>query len=238
MRLMHEKRMHSESAFLTLTYDQRHLPSDLSLQKRDVQLFMKRLRKERPAGLRFYACGEYGETTWRPHYHVLLLNSSFPDMRPYKVSKSGEQLFESAELNLIWSNGSALIGHVTFESCAYVARYVTKKISGDRANSHYQGRAPEFALMSRRPGIGYAWYMAYGDDAYRHDSAVVRGHEVGLPRYYDTKLEAADPKRMTKIKRDRRAAARAHADDNTPERRKAIEAFETSKAALFKREAT
>src|SRR3954449_8205389 len=70
MRCVHENKMHPRSSFVTLTYDDKNIPPAGSLSKRDFQLFMKRLRKSQSNPLRFFACGEYGETTHRPHYHV------------------------------------------------------------------------------------------------------------------------------------------------------------------------
>lgn len=247
MRCMQEKRMFVDSAFLTLTYDEKHLPSGGTLVKRDLQLFMKRLRfsrpsllqaglkyQDRPVGLRFYACGEYGETSRRPHYHVLLFNTCFPDMKLWK--QAGENpLYASAELNGLWTAGNALIGEVTFESCAYVARYCTKVITGEKAEQHYSGREREFTVMSRRPGIGYFYFQKFGDEAYAHDSAVVSGREQGLPRYYDTKFEVEHGPRLEELKKERRRRAKLKKADQTSARRRAIEAFEYAKAATFKR---
>lgn len=234
MRCMHEKRMHVDSAFLTMTYDNKHLPEGASLVKRDLQLFMKRLRKVRPSGLRFYACGEYGETTFRPHYHVLLFNTSFPDRRYWKQA-GDNPLYASAELNGLWTNGDCLIGEVTFDSCAYVARYCTKVITGEKAEAHYAGREKEFTVMSRRPGIGFSYYEKHGKEAYRHDSVVVNGFEVGLPRYYDTKYELVDSERLEQLKKERRRRAKLHREDSTSARRKVIERFEYLKAETFRR---
>lgn len=234
-RLMHEKRMHADSAFLTLTYSDKTLPEAGTLVKRDLQLFMKRLRKVRPEGLRFFGCGEYGETTQRAHYHVLLLNSCFPDMKFYGNARSGEPLYVSAELNGIWQKGECKVGQVTFESCAYVARYVTKKITGPPAEAHYAGRLPEFHVMSRRPGIGMDYFVAHGREMYQHDSIIVRGHECRVPRYYDTKWNIVDPQHLEMLKRVRRRRAKLHREDQTSARRKVIERFEYLKAETFKR---
>lgn len=234
MRCMHEKRMHVDSAFLTMTYDREHLPALGTLVKRDLQLFMKRLRKERPTGLRFFACGEYGETTLRPHYHVLLFNTCFPDMKFWKAAGDND-LFASAELNGLWTNGDCLIGNVTFDSCAYVARYCTKVITGPAAEAHYAGREPEFTVMSRRPGIGFSYYERHGAEAYRHDNVIVNGMPVGLPRYYDSKYELVDSVRLEELKRERRLRAKLHKADSTSARRKVIERFEYLKALTFQR---
>jgi len=226
--------MHADSAFLTLTYRPECIPSNYSLRKRDLQLFMKRLRKTRPNGLRFFACGEYGERTLRPHYHVLLFNTYFPDQKFHK--NAGEnKLYASAELDGLWQNGDCLVGDVSFESCAYVARYVMKKVTGPPAVDHYRGREPEFLVMSRRPGIGYTYYQKYGDDAYRHDGVVMNGMMVSLPRYYDTKYEAVDSGYLERLKIERRRRAALRRSDRTKSRLYAREQFEIKKARFFKK---
>lgn len=186
IRCMHEKRMHTHSAFLTLTYSNDRLPRGGTLLKRDLQLFMKRYRKIAGNGVRFFACGEYGEKTNRPHYHVLLLNTDFMDRR---LIKSGSQypLFTSVVLSQLWTAGSHAIGDVNFESAAYVARYCTKKITGPKAADHYKGREPEFLVMSRRPGIGTTYISKYQSEMYTHDNVIVNGVASSLPRFYDTK---------------------------------------------------
>ena len=237
IRVMHEKRMHFESAFVTLTYDNAHLPSGATLVRRDVQLFLKRLRKVRPEGLRIFGCGEYGERTLRPHYHLLFLNTRFPDMYFYKASKSGKPLYRSDELEKLWPLGNNLIGDVTFESATYCARYCLKKISGTKAADHYGDRLPEFSIMSRRPGIGRTWFEKYHPEAYAHDSAIMNGREVGLPRYYDVLYGDIDPVHLefVKIARRDRALDRS-VEDDTPKRMRVREQFEELKLARFERD--
>lgn len=185
VRCMHEKRLHDRSAFLTLTYAK--LPPGGSLVKRDLQLFMKKYRKYAGTGIRFFACGEYGETTNRPHYHVLLLNSDLNDKR---LLKRGDEfsLYTSQKLSQMWEHGHHAIGDVTYESCAYVARYCMKKITGKIAKDHYQGRQPEFIVMSRRPGIGTGYFQKYSNELLTHDTIIVNGLPAALPRFYDNKL--------------------------------------------------
>jgi len=189
MRCMHEKRLHRDSAFLTLTYDNKHLPSGGSLVKRDLQLFMKKYRRMAGTGIRFFACGEYGEKTARPHYHVLLLNSDLQDKQYAKMAGSF-RLYFSKSLREIWDKGDHYIGEVTFDSCAYVARYCMKKITGPPAEAHYKGRQPEFIVMSRRPGIGAGYFERYGHEIYAHDSVIINGVATSPPRFYDLRYAA------------------------------------------------
>lgn len=233
IRCMHERRMSSESAFVTITYDDAHLPLGSSLRKSDVQLFMKRLRKARPTGVRYFLAGEYGDTTLRPHYHILLFNASFPDRRFYKRSPSGFDLYTSEELRRLWPLGNNYLGEVTAGSAAYVARYCLKKAFGAVVSD---GREPEFRLMSRRPGIGALWFDRYSSEAYAHDSAVLDAHVVSLPRYYDDRFKLIDSDRLDELKRDRRRAAEDRWLDNTPERLRVREEFEQRKALRFARD--
>ena len=228
MRCMHEKRLHKDNCFVTLTYDNKHLPEAGTLVKRDLQLFMKRLRNARGSGVRFYACGEYGSLNRRPHYHLILFNVAFPDKVFSRNAKGGEKLYTSSELSTYWPFGFHLIGDVTFESAAYVARYIVEKLNGSLAPSRYDvvdgdgvvhSRLPEFTLMSRRPGIGSGWFDKYGKHAYEHDSVIMRGREVRPPKYYDSKYELGYPGDMEEIKRERKRIAALQYKENLIDRR-------------------
>lgn len=237
VRCLHENKCHDSSAFLTLTYDDEHLPQGATLVKRDLQLFMKRIRKSRTNTLRFFACGEYGETTLRPHYHVLLFGTDFGDKRFYK-EKAGEKLYTSAELDDIWSMGRTAIGAVSFESAAYVARYVLKKVTGESADWHYSGRVPEFVNMSRRPGIGATWLSRYGSEVYTHDSVIVRGIEARPPRFYDNRYELVDPAKMQEIVKSRRVTGKLFDPENSSRRRRTREVVKTAQVGLYRRDVT
>lgn len=246
MRCVHESKMHKDNCVLTLTYDDAHLPWHGTLVKRDLQLFMKRVRKHH-GYVRFYACGEYGETTKRPHYHVVLFGLDFDDKRPYKKSKIGDDLYTSEKATALWGKGHVVVGSVTFESCAYVARYIVDKITGPAAKDWYDvvlpdgeivRLQPEFTNMSRRPGIGRSYYAKYGAEVFTHDAIVMRGHEVRPPRYYDTLSEAIDPKRMELVKRNRRRKALVHAKDNSVDRRRVKERHANLLLSMWKRDVT
>lgn len=148
--------------FLTLTYNDFNLPLDddgPTLRKRDLQLFMKRLRWSFPdKRVRFFACGEYGSHTQRPHYHVILFGlglSDFGDCVVKKYNKLGQPLWISDRLSKIWPFGYHLIGAVTKESCDYVARYTLKKQFDLDSKGKYPAHIlPPFTVCSRRPGIG------------------------------------------------------------------------------------
>lgn len=216
VRIMHEAKMHDESSFLTLTYAE--LPKGCrkcapgvagSLCVCEVQRFLKRLRERvRPTRIRFFLCGEYGEKLGRPHYHAIVFGWFPPDA--VLVKRSGElAYYESAMLRETWGLGNASVGLVSFDSAAYVANYATKKVSGPDATRHYQGRRPEFLLMSRRPGIGRRWLDAFQGDVYPSDEVIVRGVSCRPPRYYDSVVEARAPEVLARVRADREAAASA-----------------------------
>lgn len=231
IRCMHEKHMHELSSFVTLTYDDRHLPENMSLRKRDLQLFMKRLRfYDKQDGIRFYACGEYGSETWRPHYHVLLFNRDFSDKKFVKNSGSGEPLFQSEALSALWPDGEHWLGQVTAQSCAYVARYVLKKVGNPGVRD---GCEAEFTCMSRRPGIGATWFAKYHAGVYDWDSVVFGEQETRPPRYYDEKFRGIDEKRLEVLKRRRRKMAMLNRVDSTKARLRVREVFQLRKDAFF-----
>lgn len=233
MRCLHESKMWPENCYVTLTYNDEFMPPGGTLCLRDVQLFMKRLRKSRePSRIRFFLGGEYGETNKRPHYHALLFNYRPRDLVYFGRNARKEPLFTSCELSGLWSSDGATMGHitvgdVTFDSAVYCAKYALKKVNGDAAFEHYQvfdehgevfERRPEFAIMSRRPGIGAPYYEKYGNEVRAHDSVVINGHEVRPPRYYDTRTEAVDEARLDRLKSKRKRASVLNRADNTPER--------------------
>lgn len=215
LRMMHESQEHEASCFITLTFDQAHLPDDLSLSVRTWQLFLKRLRKRlEPRRIRFFACGEYGERTLRPHYHAVLFGVDFHEDRTMLKRKNGYPLFVSPTLASVWRFGLHSIGALTFDSAAYVARYVTKKIRGSDASEHYTrvdaetGETwevlPEFATMSRggrsgERGIGYSFFEKYTDEMYNRDEVVSAGRLFPPPRYYDALLSEQDPERYEDV---------------------------------------
>lgn len=186
VRITNELSLHEKACFLTLTY--KDLPKNGSLVKQDLQDFFKRLRfRLEPQKIRYYACGEYGTETKRPHYHVCLFGWFPEDAKAYKTTPDGHPLWTSQLLEEIWGHGFAVIGQLTFETAAYTARYVTKKINnGDFF--HYLVE-PEFALSSRRPGIGADWVRKYAAEIKAHASIYARGQTFPVPAYYKKILD-------------------------------------------------
>lgn len=222
VRCMHEASLYEDNCFVTLTFDDEHLLkccNDGSLDRKHVQNFMKRLRKKfSDRKIRSFYCGEYGDKLGRPHYHLLLFNLDFPDRKYYK-SVAGFKYFNSEILSSIWTFGHAVIGDVSFESAAYVARYCTKKVTGKAADDYYKGKLPEFAQASLKPGLANEWFQQFGmSDIFPLDECVVRGVKCKPPRYYDKLLEAVDPALLEQVKERRVKRAEKQVKDNTYDR--------------------
>lgn len=237
IRCVHEASLYDRNCFITLTYNDESLPADRSLCYDHFQKFMKRLRfsykghRQLADGtfpIRFYMAGEYGENFGRPHYHACLFNFDFEDKVLFRKAPSGELLYRSKQLEELWPYGYSSVGDVTFQSAAYVARYINKKITGDRADDHYSWvdsetgeifwRVPEFNKMSLKPGIGADWLEKYQSDVFPHDYVISKGRKLPVPRYYSKKFECSNPYEWDEMKRKRMVNARKNVDDNTPER--------------------
>jgi len=218
MRCVHEASLHEKNSFITLTYNDEHLPANGGLSLYDFQCFMKRFRK-RFGFMRFFHAGEYGDKNKRPHYHAIIFGFDFPDKKLFK-SRGGIRVFTSEILESLWGKGFCTVGEVTFESAAYVARYVLKKVTGAAADAHYGGRCPDYVTMSRRPGIAAGWYEKNKTGVYVDDSdfIIMRGRKMKPPRFYDSRLKVESEETYNFIKRARRAMAILHSDDNTDER--------------------
>ena len=216
VRCMHEASLYEDNCFITLTYSDAHLPPGGSLRLSDFQKFMKRLRRHFSGSkIRFYHCGEYGETTSRPHYHALLFNLEFPD-KVLWTTRDDFRVWRSPLLEELWPLGQSEIGSCTFQSAAYVARYITKKVTGDAADAHYGGRVPEYSTMSLRPGLGKGWYDKFKSDVYPSDEMVVNGRITKPPQYYDSLLYKEDSDVAIRVKRRRQFLR--NLEDSSPER--------------------
>ncbi|WNK13174.1 MAG: replication initiator protein [Microvirus sp.] len=171
-RLYQENKVSQSSHFLTLTYDDSTVPVGddcLSLCKRDYQLFTKKLRKESETPLRYYAVGEYGTQTARPHYHAIMFNM-LPDL--------------CDQLPKIWGKGQVHVGQVNPASIHYVTKYVINR------DIDVRGREPPFTVMSLRPGIGSIYLNTHKN--YHQDALRYYSHQKGiyqrLPRYFKDKF--------------------------------------------------
>lgn len=226
-RMMLELQYHDSAYFVTLTYSDDFLPRNpvfdedtgeylmdsFSLRKKHLSKFMKHLRKHFPdQKIRFFGVGEYGSTTFRPHYHVILFGLKLDDLKLYKRTPQGDVLYTSKSLNECWSNylgkdssgvdrydqiGWCVVAPVTWETCAYCARYVTKKMSGPLEKQYDNlNLEPPFSLMSRRPGIARQWYEDHpnwNEKEFINVSTKDGARKFRPPRYFDKLLEIDCP---------------------------------------------
>lgn len=267
LRCVHEQQTMEEdgydSCFITCTYDEDHY--DVSLCKEDFPAFIKRLRSfnermvwsdtkreyiarttQKKSPIRYFQCGEYGEKKQRRHHHAAIFGFDFPDKDLYEVNReTGENYYRSEALEKLWQNGRCIIGQLSWESAAYIARYTTKKVDGRLADSHYQAPhlhtgeilpiLPEFVTMSRRPGIGEQWYQRYSGDLHGKDYVTVNGRKFQGAKYYDKKLDGTDPEKLKSLKQQRVKRAIEHAHDSTLRRLRVREDVKLAQVAKLKR---
>ncbi len=246
LRCVHEAQMHEENSFVTLTYNDEHLPKDGDLRCRDFQLFAKRLRKKKK--FRYFQAGEYGDDNLRPHFHALLFGVDFSDDRYFWKNRRGHLVFRSPTLEEAWKNGFCEIGSLTVESAAYVARYCIKKASDPKSEdpdvrfeqekkfSRYErvdgstGEVsyvrPEFVTMSRDPAIGVSWLRKFKSDVFPGDEVIHEGRRYLPPRRY---LDELSDDQVEEIKARRRLKVGLHAADLTADRLRVRERVLNSK---------
>jgi len=223
---------------------------------------MKRLRKYfEPQKIRFYQCGEYGRmcrhgfdltmvkcpacNLGRPHHHACLFNCSFGDLVPYR-SDNGMLRYTSPTLERIWKYGFVDVGELNFETAAYVARYILKKVTGVRAEHHYltvlpdgtmMYLEPEYVTMSRRPGIGKEWFDLYVQEVFPADVIPVPGKGVFrvVPRYYEELFKITSPLALEKIKALRKKYKDEHPEEYTLQRLESKYKIKKDQVAMLKR---
>ncbi|WNK13020.1 MAG: replication initiator protein [Microvirus sp.] len=264
LRIMHEASMHQSTCFVTLTYGRDCLPADGSLEHRDFQLFMKRLRKhvsraavqrnfddptscrsvcaESHTRVRFFMCGEYGPLNLRPHFHACLFGVDFRSDRSLSgKSAAGAVFFDSPLLSRLWSHGRVSVQDLTPETASYCARYIMKKVLGPDASCAYVNddgviRRREYAAMSLKPGIGASWFSKFGRDVYPHDFVVgAAGRKCPPPKYYDKLVRRGDLVDVDSLEFERELRARRALADNTPERRQVREVVHNARVSTLKR---
>lgn len=187
-RLNQELLVSSSSFFITLTYDDEHIPVTEdglpTFSKRDIQLFIKRLRKNTNRKISYYIVSEYGEKTYRPHYHGFIFNLN-----------ANQQ--EATDLILkSWKNGHVKIGTTQSASIAYVTKYIINR-------NNIKGLSKPFALISKRPAIGSSYLELYGEShLIDKEKFFVRqnGFKQAIPRYYRDKLFTKEEKQAYREK--------------------------------------
>lgn len=249
LRCYHEAQYHDENSFITLTF----ADDPVTLAHDYFQAFMKRLRSRTGKKLLFYMCGEYGSVydangvkidgaLGRPHFHAILFGYDFPDRTFWKKSNTGFPIYNSKLLEETWGHGYATTQDFSLEAAAYVARYVTKKITGDLAERHYEKYTddgeiipvrPEYTKMSLKPAIGKKWMADHASDLYPKDFVTAAGVKFRPPKYYDKLFEDLEPSLMAEIKEKR--AEHVRKDAATPERLKAMETCKQAQAKRLER---
>lgn len=247
-RCVDEARYYDQTCFLTNTYSDEHLPSDLSVDTRTHTLFMKRLRSATGVKVRFLMAAEYGERgTLRPHYHYLLFGWSPPDCQLYSTTAAGSALYTSEMLDRIWGLGAVKVGELTQKSAQYVAQYTLKKVNGKLAESEYTREyidvstgelrtrkvRPVFSRRSLKPGLGFAYAHEFQSDFYPSDFLITDGKKVPVPQYYVHQLTEAQ---QEAVRQKRKAEGRLRADDNTEARLLTRHESAQIKADRFKRD--
>ncbi len=218
VRIAHEAQQHEKNSFVTLTYADHQLPNHGSLDYSHLQLFFKRVRK---AGhkIRYYAVGEYGDTTQRPHYHLCMFGQDWTERRII-IREEPHMLWTSLELEELWGKGQVTVGELNYKTASYTAGYIHKKLNKkqtyvrmDAGTGELIAVAQPRALMSRKPGIGHDWYQSWKKYTYDHDHVVLGGTPGKPPKYYDNKLKTENEKKYNEIKKERTANIEA----KTPE---------------------
>ena len=268
IRAVHERQLHDDASYLTLTFSEDRLPQDRSIDVAHVQKFIRSLRKRtrrlrtRPNGeltpLRYLACGEYGaskldQVPWsdvpeevglRPHYHLVVWGVDLRE-RFVKRTEAGHPLYRSSIVDAAWSDqGLCWVGDVTFQSSAYVAGYVTKKIYGAAADLQYTrirygtgecwDVCPEFLTMSKKPAIATGWLERYWTDVYPRDEVILGGKRMKPPKFYDRWLEANHPAVFEQVKKARRDEQYARGlKERTEERRAVRDEVTRARVSLF-----
>lgn len=230
-RSKHESSLHEHNVFVTLTYDDQHLPKDSHLVPEHLQQFVRALRRtisgprrqgietNRKKSVRYLACGEYGETYNRPHYHAVLYNCGFSDAK-----RVASDLYESESLSKLWPHGAHRIGEATASSATYVAQYALGKQGQGDHDRDGVWRPPPFLRMSLKPAIGMQWLEQYYADMKDGYLVTQNGRKISVPRYYRQKIKEIDCHQYERMEaRQYRHRIDNPTDRNEPERRQAAE---------------
>lgn len=211
-----------QSWFITFTYDDEHIPDNLSLYKPHIYNCIKAIRRYRnknnhPGKFRYEQCGEYGTKTFRPHHHMAAFNLTLDDLELYSDGKY--KSYTSETMQKLWPHGQVVIIELNHASCLYIAQHSDKKIANSIPNHEPEvlnaetgeiskDRVPEYSTRSSRPGIGADWYDQFGQtDLYNTDSIVIDGKQYKIPHYFDKFLKIENPELYEEIKAIRKENA-------------------------------
>ena len=260
-RCGHEASLHEHNAYITLTWNEKKLETQTLCHddwQRFAKRLRKALTSIRYANtiniseslytilaedghtalglrpipqLKYYMAGEYGTKGRRPHFHACLFGIDFADKKKHSTNLYNDILYTSATLDKIWGNGFTTIGKVTYESAAYIARYILDKKTGDEAAKHYEyvdqntgeitQLKPEYNRMSLAEGIGKQWLNKYMSDVYKDNNTgavITRGKPNKAPKYYDKIYKKKARNKYDEMKERREYEAYKQQGDNTDDR--------------------
>lgn len=233
VRITHEAMMHEENAFITLTYDNQHLPPYGALRYEDLVKFWKRVRKylwkKYKKKLRYYAVGEYGDKTLRPHYHACIFGHAFTENRII-LRETPSLLWWSPELSLAWGQGNNVsVGALNFETARYTASYVTKKLRQKQQYVRIEEETGELvkleqprAFMSRN--LAKTWWEQNRHYVAATDTVVINGRPQKPPKAYDKWLGEVNNLPLEMIKEERKRKAKPTTKDQTRARARSAHA--------------
>lgn len=234
---MHEAQMHKENSFVTLTYDNEHLPRNGGLQIEDFQRFCRKLRKAK-GKFRYFHCGEYGDENDRPHYHAIIFGLDFSEERQLLKRTRNGPLYVAPTLFRAWNKGFHTIGACEYHTAMYVSKYIMKKLTGEEGQKAYvnaktgEALRPPYISMSRRPGLGSKWLEKYKSDVYPEDVVHLEGKKFRPPRFYDERIGEEE---LAAMKRKRLSAVAKRKEDLDPARLRDLETIQVKKQEIYKR---
>ena len=209
-RCEHEATLWTQVIFITLTYDDEHLPEEGWLNEEHLRNFFKRLRKngknhrhinrDHNSNFRYFACGEYGTKKGRPHYHAIIFGANFTDRTKVGDGPTGT-LYTSTTLRELWPYGNNIIADATGAAANYIAQYALKKQGDGTTDKDGVWRPAPFLRMSQKPPIGQEWLAKYHTDL-QHGYLVQNGKPRSIPRAYIKKLEEWQEKQQGPAKND------------------------------------
>lgn len=182
VRCYFEAKTHFDNCFITLTFSPESNPE--ILDKKYLQDFFKRFRKKiAPVKIKYFACGEYGPKTLRPHFHILIFGYNFTDRKFHSRSSKGYPIFVSDDLSKLWPFGYHCIQDISFNTAVYTALYSAKSY---KKLPFPLCEFPEFNLMSQ--GIGYDEICKKIDVYLETDEIYIDGHAYKIPNAVLSKL--------------------------------------------------
>jgi len=227
IRIAHEATCHERNSFVTLTYNDANLPTYGSLDYRHLTLFQKRLRKSVGA-FRYYAVGEYGDKSLRPHYHMCIFGHDFAAGRII-TRMSPHMLWTQEQITRCWGMGRVEVGALTFETARYTASYVTKKLRSKQRYVRIDETTGELVTVEQprafmSDNLGKDWWIQYGSQLEHNDYIIINGQKQKPPKAYDRWLGEIKPRAMEKIKSKREEKAKPTSKDQNRARARSAHA--------------